>query len=69
MNITITLNTDNAAFDADNGGPEVEVARILREYAESLECGITNIVFSPHVLKARLRDINGNVVGRVEVAE
>ncbi len=56
MQLQITINLDNAAFgedDADECG--VEVARILRKYADSCAdrgCGYK-----------KLRDINGNPVG------
>ena len=59
MNITITLNTDNAAFEDD---PGAEVARILRRLANdlALQCqdGTTN-----------LRDVNGNKVGICEIVD
>ena len=51
MAITITIETDNAAFN-DNSDNQ-EVARILNELASKIErndCG-------------GLRDINGNTVG------
>ena len=57
MNITITLNTDNAAFEDD---PGAEVARILRELARRTEQGFINV---------GLRDSNGNMVGQCEVSE
>lgn len=56
--IIITINTANAAFDDGNAG--VEVARILRELANSLELGM-----EPETL----RDYNGNKVGKVEVTK
>jgi hypothetical protein len=47
----IEINTDNAAFE-DNEGEEV--ARILRRLANEIESGLTDV---------NLRDINGNLVG------
>lgn len=59
MDITITINTDNAAFEDDYAR---EVERILLDVArrikhEGREAGAS---FS-------LRDINGNTVGKVVV--
>lgn len=55
-NITIKLNTDNAAFD-DNGSEELEY--VLKQAANIIESGD----FSKSI-----RDTNGNKVGTVEVA-
>jgi hypothetical protein len=57
-NIKISIDTDNAAFDEY---PVTETARILRKLANDLESGnaIDN-AFS-------LRDVNGNVVGKVTI--
>lgn len=54
--ITITLNTGNAAFTE---GPATEVARILRDLAGRIE--------RDGDFPARLRDINGNTVGHLTV--
>lgn len=59
MQITITINTDNAAFE-DN--TETKVARILADFARKLADGLTNIGIT-----TRLLDINGNTVGAVEI--
>lgn len=60
MKMIITINMDNAAFD---GEPGVEVSRILRKLAdEYVESGCD-------LARYKLRDINGNIVGRVEVAK
>jgi len=48
---TLKIKTDNAAFDGDRGG---EVARILRDVADSIKVGADLGV---------IRDINGNNVG------
>ena len=51
MKITITIETDNEAFNDDN--PNQEAARILNELASKIE---------PNACDG-LRDINGNTVG------
>lgn len=56
---TVTIATDNAAFDDDNG--RNECARILRELAGRLESGSETT--------GRLMDCNGNSVGRFAFAE
>jgi len=48
---TLKIKTDNAAFDGDRDG---EVARILRDVADSIKVGADLGV---------IRDINGNNVG------
>ncbi len=56
MTITITIETDNEAFNGDSGSQEIaqqEVARILNELASKIEQNACN----------GLRDINGNTVG------
>jgi len=58
IDLTITINTDNAAFDED---PCHELARILRAYAHALESEPTVCTLGKTRL---LRDINGNPVGR-----
>jgi hypothetical protein len=55
LQLQITINTTNAAFDLS---PEIECARILREMADRLES--TGIPPVP-------RDINGNRCGSVTV--
>lgn len=54
--IEILISTDNAAFE---DSPASEVARILRELAERFE--------DDGIPPARLRDVNGNTCGTVEV--
>ena len=56
MKITITINTENAAFD-DNAAPEVN--RILKK----LQNRFTNTGFEDRAIM----DVNGNTVGNVEV--
>jgi hypothetical protein len=48
---TLTIETDNAAF---NDGGNAEVARLLREVAERVEDSTTD---------GTVKDINGNTVG------
>lgn len=52
--VTLTIDTGNAAFD--DGNREAEVARILREAADKIEAGYEDFT---------LRDYNGNKVGTV----
>jgi hypothetical protein len=58
MNITITLNCDNAAF-CDI--PEIEIYRILSELADNID--------EKGIQAQSLRDFNGNIVGKMEVSE
>lgn len=61
MKITITINTDNAAFEPDAG---VEVARILRHLADKTENWTGVNEFTLGVL-----DTNGTKVGSCECRE
>jgi hypothetical protein len=61
MTITIQINTDNAAFGVDNGGPEQELARILSDYIQPLRNGIAEL------RPRRLYDVNGNPCGNVSL--
>lgn len=54
MAFHLNLSTDNAAFEEDQGRPEI--ARILRELANRLEQGSEET--------GKLYDANGNAVGR-----
>ena len=58
MNITITINTDNAAFEGD---PRFEVGRLLRELARKVE--------DNGVDDTPCMDINGNKVGWLRVKD
>ena len=60
MDITVTINTDNAAFE---GQEDYETARILRKLADNIEQahGPANCD------GMKLRDYNGNTVGEFEV--
>ena len=57
MDITITINTDNAAFE----GAEVEeVSRILSELAWKIED-------NAYIDDCSLKDVNGNTVGHLTI--
>ena len=61
---SLNIDCDNAAFDNSEGGgsQEIELARILRLLAETIEWN--------HGLKSGIvRDINGNKVGNWELIE
>ena len=58
MRVLIVIDTDNAAFEGDNLGPEL--ANILRGLVSAYEDGAP-----PEPVK--LRDSNGNTVGKVTV--
>jgi len=75
MNITITINTDNAAFDDWHGG---ELRSILAAIADGIEAGryaaeppnpaqlcTANESFGEN--GARLLDSNGNTCGSIKV--
>ncbi|MEU9258966.1 hypothetical protein AB0D68_10815 [Streptomyces sp. NPDC048212] len=51
----------NAAFTEEYGGPEMEMARILRAAAEKVEDGFLDA--------GSLFDLNGNKVGQWRVTE
>ena len=53
--VKITINTDNEAFEYP-----CELPRILTEIAAKFESGISEF---------DIKDINGNIVGKVEVEE
>lgn len=60
--ITITIDTENSAFDAQKG---FEVARILRDLADRIQFDGN---FTPEVYTHSLRDSNGNTVGGVKIS-
>lgn len=64
--VTITINTENDAFYDDVGE---ELSRILKDLAKFIDgrgCGTVSLkVLGDKVL----RDINGNIVGKVEVSQ
>lgn len=56
MRLNLVLDTDNAAFEGDQLGPEV--SRIFEDLAKE---------FSYYPIRDRkLRDINGNTVGSIK---
>jgi len=57
MRLSLVLDTDNAAFDGDNLGPEV--SRILIEYANAIKEESAHAF----LIRASLKDTNGNTVG------
>jgi len=61
VRVRITINCDNAAF---GDAPVFEVARILNRYAALIE-NDRNLPLGA----LRLKDHNGNTVGKVEVSE
>ncbi len=60
MKFTLSLSLNNSAFSDQNNG--AEVARILRKIANNIE--ESNLQDGD---KDNLRDVNGNLVGYVEV--
>lgn len=58
MSISITIETDNAAFEGVAG--PLEVARILRDIGVEIKGGRTG--------SWKVRDVNGNTVGQVVAA-
>jgi len=60
--VTIIIDTDNAAFDDNNGGGQ-ETARILHWLAGQME------YFGSLCNNYLLRDANGNTCGSVKVKE
>lgn len=59
-NITITINTDNAAFDDGYDGSN-EVMRILSNINSKLSCYDSLKRFA--AINSNIRDVNGNKVG------
>ena len=60
-NVNIIMNVDNDAFMHDILGSEI--ARILRNYANAIEPVVDPD--STWELETKLRDINGNTIGKV----
>jgi hypothetical protein len=64
--ITIQIKTVNAAFE---NFPQKEVKRILIDFANSLPCTDISPNSKDHKrYNSHLRDINGNVVGKVTIS-
>ena len=62
MTLTIKITMDNAAFEAEQSGPEA--ARILKQAAETIYFGNMGMKRGARML---LRDLNGNIVGEARV--
>jgi hypothetical protein len=60
MNVKITVNMDNAAFDNYFSGEEL--ARILQELARNVQESVLSAG-----LKIGVRDFNGNTVGELKI--
>jgi uncharacterized protein YihD (DUF1040 family) len=60
MELKITINLDNAAFEKEN---DIELTRILREFANT--CEYAQLLAN----YGNLRDINGNKVGTWKISE
>ena len=56
----LTINTDNAAFEG--GNLAIEIARILRKLADTVE----RELLASEGFSVALRDVNGNKVGEAE---
>jgi hypothetical protein len=63
MELRITINLDNAAFEGDSA--QTEIRRILRRYADPLVYGPA----TPAELDMPLVDTNGRVCGYAEIVE
>lgn len=60
MKFELFFTCDNAAFEPN---AEIEISRILREWAEKIDNG-------EFIFKYRtIRDINGNDIGRIKLHE
>ena len=61
MTLKIEINADNVAFE---GSPNLEMARILRDFAKALE------TYTARTYKEwQLQDINGNTVGTATITQ
>jgi hypothetical protein len=61
MKLTVNIDTDNAAFEGDNLGPEL--ARILHRVATAVK----DLESEPAEFELHLRDINGYRVGSADL--
>jgi hypothetical protein len=61
MKITVTITTENDAFDSD---PSPEVARIFKRLANDME----NLLEQPRPHQKKILDLNGNTVGYVVIS-
>ncbi len=64
MNITISIDCDNAAFDPM---PGYEISRILSDLAQQLHGDLADLADQEGEVRRPLLDINGNRVGYFEV--
>ena len=64
MNITISIDCDNAAFDPM---PGYEISRILSDLAQQLHGDLADLADQEGEIYRTLKDINGNRVGHFEV--
>jgi hypothetical protein len=60
MKFRLEIDLSNEAFDGADGA-EAELGRILRDFAFNTDEG--------HPLERRIRDIDGNTVGKAEITE
>ena len=67
MRLNIRINVDNDAFE--NGNLSVELARIINRYSKFVKFQCANKVRVDESFEKALKDINGNIVGRVEVSK
>lgn len=58
MNLIITINLDNDAFQ---GGTGDEVSRILKKYCQKIS--------ETDYLESSIKDINGNTVGSAKITK
>lgn len=66
---TVEFSCDNAAFSDEEGGAGAEVARILRLLSEGARDGFMGGGAWYHVepgTEGRIRDVNGNTIGKWE---
>jgi len=66
MRLTATIETGNAAFEPD---PNQETARILRKLADTIDGATLSGASLDDADGHKLRDLNGNTVGQVEVEQ
>jgi len=65
MDIRISINCDNGAFDDYNAG--AEIARILRSLANAFGVNVAARREIDDMDGTKIMDANGNKVGKVEV--
>lgn len=65
MQLTLTIDMDNAAFDGDEYALD-ELRRIFREYADQIDAGW---YAGPRDLASTVHDVNGNSVGTLTITD